>query len=115
MIFYNPASGLTVPLVTSETGNKYGKTAGNAVWLNEEQTSPFQLYQFLVRTKDSEVKKFLQIFTFLTTDEIEAVMRKHTVSFLWDCILFFSGFLLISQSSLLYFTPLLVIEYLEVS
>lgn len=50
-----PVFGLTIPLVTSEEGNKFGKSAGNAVWLSAMKTSPFQLYQFLYRTKDSEV------------------------------------------------------------
>ena len=49
--------GLTVPLVTSSTGDKRGKTAGNAVWLNREKTSPYELYQFFLRQPDSSVER----------------------------------------------------------
>lgn len=49
--------GITVPLITSTTGDKLGKTAGNAVWLNRDKTSPFELYQFFVRQQDDIVEK----------------------------------------------------------
>lgn len=49
--------GITVPLITNTTGDKLGKTAGNAVWLNREKTSPFELYQFFVRQQDNVVEK----------------------------------------------------------
>ncbi|XP_033018534.1 tyrosine--tRNA ligase, mitochondrial isoform X2 [Lacerta agilis] len=49
--------GITVPLVTSTTGDKLGKSAGNAVWLNRNRTSPFELYQYFVRQPDSAVKR----------------------------------------------------------
>jgi len=52
-----PVFALTLPLITSEEGDKFGKSAGNAVWLSENKTTPFQLYQFLLRVKDSEVSK----------------------------------------------------------
>lgn len=48
--------GLTIPLVTSSVGDKLGKTAGNAVWLNRDKTSPFELYQFFLRQPDSSVE-----------------------------------------------------------
>lgn len=50
--------GLTIPLVTSSVGDKLGKTAGNAVWLNRDKTSPFQLYQFLLRLPDSSIERW---------------------------------------------------------
>lgn len=65
--------------MTSESGNKYGKTAGNAIWLNENKTSAFELYQFFIRAKDSEVQNLLQIFTFLQQSEIDAIVRNHQV------------------------------------
>lgn len=49
--------GITVPLITSTTGNKLGKSAGNAVWLNRNRTSPFELYQFFVRQPDNAVER----------------------------------------------------------
>lgn len=51
--------GLTFPLVTSSMGDKLGKTAGNAVWLNRDRTSPFDLYQFFLRQPDSSVEKYV--------------------------------------------------------
>lgn len=49
--------GITLPLITSTTGAKLGKTAGNAVWLNRDNTSPFELYQFFVRQPDDSVER----------------------------------------------------------
>jgi tyrosyl-tRNA synthetase len=71
--------GLTVPLVTTESGHKYGKSAGNAIWLDETKTSPFELYQFFIRSKDTEVERLLKLFTFKTESEIEAILRRHEV------------------------------------
>lgn len=48
--------GLTMPLVTSSVGDKLGKTAGNAVWLNRDRTSPFELYQYFLRLPDASVE-----------------------------------------------------------
>ncbi|XP_077196017.1 tyrosine--tRNA ligase, mitochondrial [Paroedura picta] len=69
--------GITVPLITSTTGNKLGKSAGNAVWLNRDRTSPFELYQFFVRQPDSIVKRYLRLFTFLPLPEINHIMEMH--------------------------------------
>ncbi|XP_025896134.1 tyrosine--tRNA ligase, mitochondrial, partial [Nothoprocta perdicaria] len=69
--------GITVPLITSTTGDKLGKTAGNAVWLNRDKTSPFELYQFFVRQQDSIVEKYLKLFTFLPLEEIRHIMEMH--------------------------------------
>ena len=48
--------GLTIPLVTSSVGDKLGKTAGNAVWLNRDKTTAFELYQFFLRQPDASVE-----------------------------------------------------------
>lgn len=69
--------GLTVPLITTESGEKFGKSAGNAVWLTENKSSSFQLYQFFVRTKDSDVQKLLRLFTFLPLGKIEEIVNEH--------------------------------------
>lgn len=69
--------GLTLPIVTNEEGDKFGKSAGNAVWLDPNQTSAFAFYQFFVRVADSEVEKLLNLFTFLPSVEIEDIMKKH--------------------------------------
>ncbi|XP_064200766.1 tyrosine--tRNA ligase, mitochondrial [Anguilla rostrata] len=66
--------GLTVPLVTSSTGDKLGKTGGNAVWLSRDRTSPFELYQYFLRQPDSAVEKYLKLFTFLSLAEVDQVI-----------------------------------------
>ncbi|XP_051885950.1 tyrosine--tRNA ligase, mitochondrial [Pristis pectinata] len=69
--------GIMVPLVTSASGDKLGKTAGNAVWLNRNKTSPFELYQYFVRQPDSSVERYLKLFTFIPLPEIESIMVNH--------------------------------------
>nr|CAH7743312.1 unnamed protein product [Callosobruchus chinensis] len=73
-----PVYGLTVPLITSEMGDKFGKSAGNAVWLSPKKTSPFIFYQFWMRQPDSEVEKLLKLFTFDSLGAISDLMRRHT-------------------------------------
>ncbi|XP_059191365.1 tyrosine--tRNA ligase, mitochondrial [Centropristis striata] len=68
--------GLTIPLVKSSVGDKLGKTAGNAVWLKRNKTSPFELYQFFLRQPDSSVEEYLKLFTFLPLAEVERVMEQ---------------------------------------
>ncbi|MFC2948669.1 tyrosine--tRNA ligase [Virgibacillus sediminis] len=65
--------GLTVPLITKADGTKFGKTAGGAIWLDPEKTSPYEFYQFWINTDDRDVIKFLRYFTFLSDDEITAL------------------------------------------
>jgi tyrosyl-tRNA synthetase len=67
------AYGLTFSLVTTSSGAKMGKTAQGAVWLDANRTSPYDYYQYWVNTDDRDVVKFLLLFTFLPTREIEAV------------------------------------------
>ncbi|KAM4882459.1 tyrosine--tRNA ligase, mitochondrial [Thomomys bottae] len=69
--------GITVPLITSTSGAKLGKSAGNAVWLNRDRTSPFELYQFFVRQHDDCVERYLKLFTFLPLPEIHHIMQLH--------------------------------------
>ncbi|GAA5905407.1 hypothetical protein JCM8208_004270 [Rhodotorula glutinis] len=73
----DPAFGLTFPLLTTAAGDKFGKSAGNAVWLDPGMTSPFDLYQFFLRTTDDEVEKYLRIFTFMRIGEIEGILYDH--------------------------------------
>ncbi|MFJ8262471.1 tyrosine--tRNA ligase [Rummeliibacillus sp. NPDC094406] len=70
------AFGITIPLVTKSDGTKFGKTAGGAVWLDAEKTSPYEFYQFWLNTADADVVKYLKIFTFLTRSEIESLEEK---------------------------------------
>ncbi|EIM82995.1 uncharacterized protein STEHIDRAFT_102490 [Stereum hirsutum FP-91666 SS1] len=69
--------GITTPLLTTSSGEKFGKSAGNAVWLDESMTSVFDFYQFFVRTADEDVLRYLKLFTLLPLSEIEAIMEKH--------------------------------------
>ncbi|NLL82894.1 MAG: tyrosine--tRNA ligase [Lentisphaerae bacterium] len=63
--------GLTFPLVCDSQGRKFGKSEGNAMYLDQRRTSYYAFYQFFLRTLDSDVIRFLRIFTFLTTDELK--------------------------------------------
>lgn len=67
--------GLTVPLITKADGTKFGKTAGGAVWLDAEKTSPYEFYQFWYNTDDRDVIKFLRYFTFLEEAEINQLAQ----------------------------------------
>jgi len=69
------AYGVTFPLITTSGGEKMGKTAKGAVWLDAERTSPYEYYQYWVNTDDRDVARFLGLFTFLPMDEIRAVER----------------------------------------
>ena len=67
---------ITVPLITDATGKKFGKSEGNAVWLNADRTSPYEMYQFWMNVMDDDAVRFLKIFTFLSLDEIETIRQQ---------------------------------------
>ena len=69
--------GFTMPLVTDSQGNKFGKSEGNALWLDKEKTSSYELYQFFVNVEDSMVIDYLKIYTFLSKEEIEELEAKN--------------------------------------
>ncbi|EED20413.1 tyrosyl-tRNA synthetase, mitochondrial precursor (tyrosine--tRNA ligase) (tyrrs) [Talaromyces stipitatus ATCC 10500] len=69
-------AGLTTPLLTTSSGEKIGKSAGNAVWLDKDMTSTFELYQYFVRTPDDQVERYLKMFTFLPLDKITQLMEE---------------------------------------
>lgn len=71
------AYGFTMPLVLDKYGNKFGKSAGNALWLDLNKTSSYELYQYLVNVDDSMVVDYLKIFTFLSKDQIEEFEAKN--------------------------------------
>ena len=71
------AYAITSPLLLTAAGEKFGKSAGNAVWLDSALTSPFAFYQYWVRTDDRDAGKFLRMFTFLDLDEIEVIEAAH--------------------------------------
>ncbi|CCF26671.1 tyrosine--tRNA ligase [Leuconostoc citreum] len=65
------AFGLTIPLMTDSTGKKFGKSEGNAIWLDPKKTSPYTFYQFWLNQGDADVVKYLKYFTFLGSEEID--------------------------------------------
>ena len=67
----------TMPLVTTKDGKKFGKSEGNALWLDKNKTSSYELYQYLVNVEDEMVIDYLKIFTFLSKEEIEEIERQH--------------------------------------
>ena len=71
---------LTMPLVTDSHGNKFGKSEGNAVWLDKNKTSSYELYQFLLNSEDTMVIEYLKRLTFLTREEIEAIEAEHNAA-----------------------------------
>ena len=68
---------LSFPLVTDATGKKFGKSEGNAIWLDPQKTSPFKFYQFWINQPDQDVEKYLKVYTFLPLSEIDALMEAH--------------------------------------
>lgn len=71
------AYGFTMPLILDKTGKKFGKSEGNALWLDKNKTTSYQLYQYLVNTDDSLVIDYLKVFTFLSKEQIEKLEEKH--------------------------------------
>ncbi len=71
------AYAFTMPLVTKKDGTKFGKSEGKAIWLDPEQTSPYEFYQFFINSEDEMVIEYLKRFTFLERDEIEALEKSH--------------------------------------
>lgn len=67
----------TMPLITDSKGKKFGKSEGNAVWLDPNKTSPYELYQFLINSEDDSVITYLKRLTFLTREEIEDIEKQH--------------------------------------
>jgi tyrosyl-tRNA synthetase len=70
------AHGLTFPLLTTASGQKFGKTEGGAVWLDPARTSPYQFFQFWVNADDRDVERLLRFFTFFPLEEIAALMAE---------------------------------------
>jgi tyrosyl-tRNA synthetase len=73
-----PLWGLVTPLLMTAAGKKFGKSeSGTSVWLDGARTSPYQFYQFWINTTDDDVDKYLKFFTWLSLDEIAALMARH--------------------------------------
>ena len=70
------AYGFTMPLILDKTGKKFGKSEGNALWLDKDKTSPYLIYQYLLNSDDTKVIEYLKVFTFLNKEEIDALEEK---------------------------------------
>ena len=70
------AYGFTMPLILDSTGKKFGKSEGNALWLDKEKTSPYKIYQYLINSDDTKVIEYLKVFTFLSREEIEELEKE---------------------------------------
>ncbi|NNM18622.1 MAG: tyrosine--tRNA ligase, partial [Croceitalea sp.] len=68
---------LTCPLITKADGSKFGKTESGNVWLDAERTSPYRFYQYWLNTSDEDAEKYIKIFTFLSKEAIEALVKVH--------------------------------------
>ncbi len=68
---------LTIPLITDATWAKYGKSAGNAVWVDKNKNSPYFVYQFFLNSDDSLVEKLLKVFSLKSLEEIDEIVKKH--------------------------------------
>lgn len=71
------AYGMVMPLVTDSNGVKFGKTEGNALWLDKNKTSSYELYQYLINLEDSMIISYLKKLTFLSKEEIEEIEKRH--------------------------------------
>lgn len=67
---------ITVPLITDASGKKFGKSEGNAIWLDAEKTSPYEMYQFFLNIMDEDAIRFLKLFTFLPLEEIATIEKR---------------------------------------
>lgn len=73
--------GITLPILTTRGGEKFGKSVGNAIWLDAKKTTEFSLYQFFIRAEDDDVERLLKMLTFIPVQEIDDIMaesRKET-------------------------------------
>ena len=71
------AYGMVMPLVTDSQGVKFGKTEGNALWIDENKTSSYELYQYLINLEDSMIVEYLKKLTFLSKEEIEEIAKEN--------------------------------------
>jgi tyrosyl-tRNA synthetase len=71
---------ITVPLLTTSSGEKFGKSAGNAIWLDAKRTSSYQLYHYFLQTDDRDIERLLRLFTSFDADHINDLMNRHRSS-----------------------------------
>lgn len=74
------AFGLTMPVITDSSGKKFGKSEGNAVWLTADRLKPFDFYQFWLRVEDTDVMRYMKLFTFMPIAEVEQIAVQHATA-----------------------------------
>lgn len=72
------AYALTCPLITKADGTKFGKSEGGNIWLSAEYTSPYKFYQYWLNVADADAERYIKIFTFISKEDIEALVKEHT-------------------------------------
>lgn len=80
MLGKNDVGSISWDLLTCADGKKFGKTEGNAVWLDSERTSPYDFYQFWINQSDEDSKKFIKMFTLKSKEEIDELIAKHELN-----------------------------------
>ena len=70
----------TWPLITDATGKKFGKSEGNALFLDKNKTSPYAIYQYFMNTQDDDVERYLKLLTLLSWEEISDILQKHQLT-----------------------------------
>lgn len=73
----NTVYGITNNLILDSAGKKFGKSEGNAIWVNPEKNTPYFVYQYFMNVSDIDVGRFLRLFTFLSLEEIEDIQKTH--------------------------------------
>ena len=76
-IAHGKGFAITCPLITKSDGTKFGKSEGGNVWLDPERTSPYKFYQYWLNSSDEDAEKYIKIFTFLTEEEIQQIIKAH--------------------------------------
>lgn len=77
---------MTLPLITDDAGDKFGKSVPNPVWVDPKLMSPFDFYQFFIRSPDTNVEKLLNLFTFFDHNEVKKIMADHEVPIYFSII-----------------------------
>lgn len=68
---------MTWPLITDATGRKFGKSEGNALFLDKTKTSPYEIYQYFMNTNDEDISRYMKMLTLIETEEIDELVKKH--------------------------------------
>lgn len=71
------AYGMTSPLILDSTGKKFGKSEGNAIWLDPNQSTPYFVYQYFMNVTDADVERFLKLYTLLDLETIAQIVAQH--------------------------------------